>query len=303
LGPTSKREKPSQGMVLQFLQHDGYIETARAFTDEIFAEKKNLSLSPNEEVRGTSIRDDEDAANRQSIRRAILEGDIDKALKLTNVYYPTVLKDNVTVYFKLRCRKFVEMVRRAAELNLRCQGISVKKSSNGHVAADEQEMELDDDEDAIDDDDDDDTDDATSTGSSSSMDWGGTDANTILTQTILYGTELRTEFDGGYQGAEKSLDDAFVKKTLDETFSLMAFENPLKVPEVSHLMDRRGRVVVAEELNSAILTSLGKSSRAALETMWVQTEALMERLRPNGHQGAFVSIQDIIDKIPKSQPF
>lgn len=54
-----------QSVVLQFLQHDGYVETARAFADDIRAEKEALSLSTDDKVTGTSIKDDEDANNRQ----------------------------------------------------------------------------------------------------------------------------------------------------------------------------------------------------------------------------------------------
>lgn len=52
--------------MLQFLQHDGYVETARAFAEEIQAQKKALSLDPNEKIEGINITDDEDANNRQS---------------------------------------------------------------------------------------------------------------------------------------------------------------------------------------------------------------------------------------------
>lgn len=51
--------------VLQFLQHDGYVETARAFATEIQTEKQALCLDPNTEIPGIDIRDDQDANNRQ----------------------------------------------------------------------------------------------------------------------------------------------------------------------------------------------------------------------------------------------
>ena len=49
-----------------------------------------------------------------------------------------------------------------------------------------------------------------------------------------------------------------VSKALTEIWALLAYENPLKVPQVSHLLDRNGRVTVAEELNSAILRKSNK---------------------------------------------
>lgn len=46
------------------------------------------------------------------IRKYIIEGDIDRAIQLCNMYYPSVLENNPWIEFKLQCRKFMEMVRR-----------------------------------------------------------------------------------------------------------------------------------------------------------------------------------------------
>lgn len=51
--------------VLQFLQHDGYVDTARAFASEIQSEKQSLCMDPSVKVPGIDIKDDEDANNRQ----------------------------------------------------------------------------------------------------------------------------------------------------------------------------------------------------------------------------------------------
>lgn len=67
----------------------------------------------------------------------------------------------------------------------------------------------------------------------------------LLEEALAYGQELRAEFDGN-QNREMA-------KELDQIFALIAYANPLKVKEVSHMLDRAGRVTVAEELNSAIL--------------------------------------------------
>jgi Ran-binding protein 9/10 len=50
-----------------------------------------------------------------------------------------------------------------------------------------------------------------------------------------------------------------------------------------------------------VLGSLGKSSRAALEKVYAQTVVLLEDLRQDGGPGAFVSVQELIDEIPKPQ--
>ena len=44
-----------------------------------------------------------------------------------------------------------------------------------------------------------------------------------------------------------------VQATLRDIWGLLAYPNPLKEPEVSYLLDKRGRLPVSEELNSAIL--------------------------------------------------
>jgi hypothetical protein len=54
-----------QSLVLQFLTHDGYVETARAFAGEVHSEKKALSLDPNAIIRGFDVKEDQDAGNRQ----------------------------------------------------------------------------------------------------------------------------------------------------------------------------------------------------------------------------------------------
>ncbi|RSL66965.1 hypothetical protein CEP54_003523 [Fusarium duplospermum] len=265
-----------QALVLQFLQHDGYVETARAFAEDMKVQKEALSLDPGLKVDGVNIRDDEDANNRQRIRRAILEGDIDRALKYTNAYYPHVLQDNEHVYFRLRCRRFIELVRKAAQLNM----LNETKNSNGHGSnAPPQSMDID-------------------LNGSDTAAWeadGGENAAELaeLERSMLeYGQKLQEEYANDPRKE--------VSKALNEIWALVAYQNPLKEPQVSHLLDRRGRVAVAEELNSAILLSLGKSSRAALEKLYAQTSVLLEDLRQDGGEGAFVSVDDAWDGIPRS---
>ena len=67
----------------------------------------------------------------------------------------------------------------------------------------------------------------------------------LLQETLDYGRELQAEFVGDPRRE--------VSKALSEAFSLMAYQDPLSVKEVSHLLHPSGRVAVAEELNSAIL--------------------------------------------------
>lgn len=69
----------------------------------------------------------------------------------------------------------------------------------------------------------------------------------LLQEALEYGQELRAEF------ADSTGADPEMSRQLDEIFALIAYENPLRQEGVKHLLDRSGRVAVAEELNSAIL--------------------------------------------------
>ncbi|KAJ3572628.1 hypothetical protein NPX13_g4984 [Xylaria arbuscula] len=266
-----------QQLVLQFLQHDGYVETAREFAQEIYAEQHALNSGPNIPVIDLNFQDDDDAHQRQRIRRAVLEGDIDRALALTNTHYSRVLKSNPDVYFRLKCRKFIEMIRKAAEY-----GHDNGKRSNGH-SYDDTHNEMDVDENGLSD-----------TTEDEAME-SQPDPGPLLKETIAYGQALQAEFQ-----SDKRRE---IGKALNDIFALLAYPNPLQVKEVAHMLDRKGRVAVAEELNSAILSSLGKSSRSALENLYGQTSVLLDYLREDGGPGSLVSLQSVIDEIPKSQPF
>ncbi|ATY59845.1 Ran-binding [Cordyceps militaris] len=256
-----------QALVMQFLQHDGYIESARAFAKDLKTQKEALSSDTEPTYSGINIHDDEDANNRQRIRRAILEGDVDRALKFTNAYYPHVLREHEPVYFKLRCRKFIEMVRKAAQLNM-----AAEAGENGNT----NDMDIDANGDGYE------WDDAPEAPNESAV-------LDLERDMLEYGQALQAEY------AEDSRKE--VGTALDEIWSLIAYRNPLKEPQVSHLLARKGRVAVAEELNAAILSSLGKSSRAALEMLYAQTSVLLEELRQDGGAGAFTSVEEIIDEI------
>jgi hypothetical protein len=116
-------------VVAEFLRHNGYNKSATAL--EKAMKLKSEAISDDAPVNQL----DSDAMHRQGkdkyinlgeydclvscvyidIRKSILGGDIDRAIDLCNTYYPSVLKNNPLVEFKLQCRKFMEMVRRAQQ--------------------------------------------------------------------------------------------------------------------------------------------------------------------------------------------
>ncbi|KAH8728438.1 hypothetical protein GQ44DRAFT_702302 [Phaeosphaeriaceae sp. PMI808] len=292
-------------LIGQYLAHDGYVDTARAFADEIAEEARALVNNEDTDTPYREAAEDLDALNRQKIRKAILEGDIDKALKHTTAHYPSVLRDNENIYFKLRCRKFIEMIRRCTELNAQCHPVptpaskrSTTSTTNNNTkrnstATDDYdfEMELDDqlgvhnnpappptwdtnkhdeDEDLDEDLDDEDLEDKE------------IQLQQLTQDTIAYGMELRGEFATDPRRE--------VKRALEDTFALIAYEN-VGESALAPLLETKGRGPVAEELNGAILVSLGQSSSAALERLVQQTEALVAELGDDGGAGAFINVR------------
>ncbi|KAJ5605133.1 hypothetical protein N7510_010287 [Penicillium lagena] len=274
-----------QELVAQFLAHDGYVETSRAFAEEVATEAAALQNGRDEPLKKYEVEEDREAINRNKIRSAILDGDIDKALKHTKAYYANVLEDYPHIHFKLRCRKFLEMMRRSNELAAATAAAAASSSKRNRAAtgpgiSDEhavfdQEMELDDVSDGWD--------------ATDGMDTEeqepetATQFNELLTEAVQYGQQLHMDYPSDENGGDK--------KMLDDIFSLVAYADPKRSVHGHHL-DPAGRVAVAEELNSAILVSLGKSSAAALERLYQQTEVLVNEISEDGGAGAFINVRN-----------
>ncbi|KIW08834.1 uncharacterized protein PV09_00763 [Verruconis gallopava] len=274
-------------LIAQYLAHDGYIETARAFAAEVRQEHLNLVAGRSDPVNIQDLepQEDVDAIHRQKIRSAILDGDIDRALKYTTVYYPDVLRDNENIYFKLKCRKFIEMIRRCTELSdsdsspLVSSGLKFSSGDDDYNGVFGHQMELDDQ--------------AHANGSVRSQ-WDDMEMSAddlgqqpqtyadMISRTLQYGSELKAEFDGDLRRE--------VKKSLEETLALIGYEDPRQSP-LRHLLDERERGPVAEELNRAILVSLGKSSSSAIEKMFAQTDALLDIIGKDGGPGALIELR------------
>lgn len=250
LHPPDDENTLIQKLVSQYLAHEGYVETSKAFAADVRTRAESFAATGSE-VAALGGEDDVQTMNRQKIRRAILDGDIDKALKYTQSFFPQVLQDkrNEDVYFQLRCRKFVEMMRRYAEL----QGGSVPSENghNGHSAPDEtfdNQMELDDQlsrestkQNNLSSEEDVDMD--TSTASRPNKSPHMTSAD-YLTTALVYGQELQAEF-----GSD---DRPAVKEQLRQLFAIVAYVDP-RDSVVGEILDKRGRVGIAEGINGAIL--------------------------------------------------
>jgi hypothetical protein len=60
-----------QELVAQFLAHDGYVETARAFAEEVAAESAALENGRQAQLKKYEVEEDLEAINRQSMKHPL----------------------------------------------------------------------------------------------------------------------------------------------------------------------------------------------------------------------------------------
>ncbi|KAF3921520.1 hypothetical protein AA313_de0200833 [Arthrobotrys entomopaga] len=279
-----------QSLIASYLQHDGFVETAKAFAQDLQAEQTALNSNTTDLTRTVELMEDKDAIRRQNIRTAILDGNINMALKLTQTYYPQVLLRNEQINFRLRCRKFIEMMRQSAEMS---NGGRKKVPMSSTSGARSKPPPFD-----THDNDNDVTMDSDEIGEDTKSDWdmdandsgdfsnGTTDLlsqNEMLEKLMEYGRQLQEDFKN-----KPELQDE-----MEEVFSLFAYSEPTTSP-MAHLLSVEGRAPVAEALNSAIL---GKSSKAPLERLVQQTTVLLRELGEEGGTASFINLHNWIHNI------
>ncbi|KAF3925375.1 hypothetical protein ABW20_dc0110519 [Dactylellina cionopaga] len=116
--------------------------------------------------------------------------------------------------------------------------------------------------------------------------------NDMLEKVMDYGRQMQEDFKAKPE----------LQEEMDEVFSLFAYSDPTISP-MAHLLSVDGRAPVAEALNSAILVSLGKSSKAPLERLVQQTTVLLRELGEEGGTAAFFNLHNWIhnsDYLPNS---
>ncbi|KAF3923865.1 hypothetical protein ABW21_db0207424 [Orbilia brochopaga] len=280
-----------QSLVASYLQHDGFVETAKAFAEDLQAEQNALNSGRGGTANPVELMEDKDALRRQTIRSAILDGNIDKALLLTQTYYPQVLVHNEQINFRLRCRKFIEMMRQSAELLNGGRKKAPPAPGSGsrnkgrtfETYAEDEDVDMDEDD--------------GETKSDWDMDNGADDYNNgVSTDALGPADMLEKLLEYGQQMQRDFKDKPELQDEMEEVFSLWAYPDPMVSP-VAHLLSIDGRAPVAEALNSAILVSLGKSSKAPLERLVQQTTVLLRELGEEGGSAAFVNLHNWINSV------
>lgn len=138
-------------LVLDYLVFRGYANTAKRFKEQVEKRVTNMPSSatappPSTTTNGESSMDiDEDESipdvvldamdHRSNIMKAVSKGDIETALSLITTHFPRSLAyDNGLVEFKLRCRRFVELILDAYEAKRRLAR-EAEADATGAVAA------------------------------------------------------------------------------------------------------------------------------------------------------------------------
>ncbi|KAG2180488.1 hypothetical protein INT44_003492 [Umbelopsis vinacea] len=102
-------------LVYSFLLHHGYSRTAEVLLKNV-KDTKDVDLVSEESIEDDHLFDSKsDLVHRQDIRTAIIAGDIDCAINLTQAHFPQVLVHDDLMLFRLQKRKFIEMLRLANE--------------------------------------------------------------------------------------------------------------------------------------------------------------------------------------------
>lgn len=317
-------------LVLSYLIHHGYSKTVRAFqkhqdvvirSKSAVSDDKDFDMAAASPIKESFTEDnlEDDIERRTRIVSAVVKGDIDLAISDTEKYHPTVLKAEASLMlFKLRCRKFVELILESAAMKKEMELAkdrdtprteppfvtpaavvpSIPPSTDGDWFEESMDMDVDDD----------------GAGHNESMPntlaVGSGDTDTIpsrlepdsvragkqkadgfgglvstaqyeaaLSAAIVYGQSLSDDYKGDTRSE--------VKQLVKQTFGILAWEDLLRVGgETAEFVSVEARVRLASELNQAILKSQGRPARPALETLYRHTSACITQLGALGEGAA-----------------
>ncbi|TFK81229.1 SPRY-domain-containing protein [Polyporus arcularius HHB13444] len=321
---------PLRKLVLAYLAHHGYARTARAFQRQSGGEPRGAldatdiqpKTEPLDEDFKMAVDDapavasapgvsslesdgdfsfDRELNTRLSITNAIVRGDIESALLLIGTHHPTVLeREQGLIHFRLRCRKFVELVLDAGEALRR---VKEAERSVTPKAAPTAPLEGEDIVGTMDGVGAMDVDDpspeaqpfpsasvlvvspsastrppsALSSAPSAPSPVQSTHAElsdaarTSLHTALSFGQTLETDYKNDTRPS--------VRAHLRRTFGVVAYDDPLAAGgEVAEIAGQSARNTLAAEVNQAILESQGRPAHPALETLFRQAGACVTQL-------------------------
>lgn len=283
-----RMKAPLRQLVLSYLAHHGYAKTARAFQEQCEGARRASGSgdhtmdvtsggSGGASSPSSSLDAEYDLRTRIEVINSVLKGDVDTAIALTRDHHPSVLeREQGLMLFKLRCRKFVELILQASDALKKVQAEQAAVEEQEHrqaqqLAAYERAMA---DADALGsgvamDVDDDDARPSIRTSETSTSASSPTPppppptrtsrrhsphpptpsslaAKAALHTAIEYGQKLEADY--------KTDGRAEVRGHLKRTFGVVAYADPIAAGgEVAEMAGQEARARLANELNQAIL--------------------------------------------------
>jgi len=266
LSPLTEEESNQalNDLIMSYLVHHGHIKTAQAF-------KKQCENSDIQELHDSVILDGSDAIDMSSTSRRtgfseadvelrtnivnlVHTGNIDGAIDLLRNHHPSVLEvDKQFVFFKLRLRKFVELILWTTELKKKMKELKELEEQRWKSIPPQDswmtdEMGMDIDEDAP-------PPMVEPTNSTSSHDkYANPELNDINAQcedalktALLYGQALSHDY---HSDPRPELELLFRK-----TLGIVAYEDPSEESSsVADIVGQQARTTLAHEINEAILS-------------------------------------------------
>ncbi|KAG6918688.1 hypothetical protein DXG01_012506 [Tephrocybe rancida] len=304
-------------LVFSYLEHHGYAKTVKAFSKQREKETQTpkplnaaTTLTPEDhDVDMTSPHDEPEGADlehRTKIVNSVIVGDVDTAIEDTKKYHPIVLQaEEGLMLFKLRCRKFVELILEAADLKKRMRRAGADVGTGTGTSHDDGVIEEMDGiyTDGMD------VDDEGVVASPHSATTNGFGSSTIPTRLARRRSSITTADAVGTLGSSlsqyesalhqviaygRTLSNEYkddmrpeVRQVFKRTFAIVAWEDPASAGGVvAEVVGHAAKVALANELNQAILKSQGRPATPLLETLYRHTAVVVSQLGLMGIGGA-----------------
>ena len=257
---------------MTYLIHHGYAKTARALETQQEANEQATASVPSGsdaddhdvEMRHSSNKSsliESDIECRTNIVNHVLGGKIDSAIEAVQKHYPKVLEtEDHLIFFKLRCRKFVELILETAEIKKKIKIIRERddrrKDREETYIDDEMNMDVDDDSSkplayrpssskSI----------SNTISSYSTPD--GEDAGELEDLVVQYETALNEAINYGQTLSKNHQSDPRpeLQQLFKKTFGIVAWEDPLEAGgAIADIVGHNSRIALAHEVNQAILS-------------------------------------------------
>ena len=259
-------------LVMTYLIHHGYAKTARALETQQEANEQATANVPSGsdtddhdvEMRHSSSKSsfiESDIECRTNIVNHVLGGKIDSAIEAVQKHYPKVLEtEDHLILFKLRCRKFVELILETSEIKKKIKFLRERddrrKDREETWIDDEMNMDIDDDASrpllyrpssskTI------------NVASSSYSTPDGEDANELEDLGVQYETALSEAINYGQTLSKNHQSDPRpeLQQLFKKTFGIVAWEDPLEAGgAIADIVGHNSRIALAHEVNQAILS-------------------------------------------------